>query len=66
MSYTSRQGTLIGKGEYLSLNLQARLLTMSARLPIYRLSLTIFLWFWVTVWGILAIVLLGNRLTGMR
>ena len=35
-------------------------------MPIYRLSLTIFLWFWVTAWGILAIVSLGSRLTGMR
>jgi hypothetical protein len=34
--------------------------------PIPRLFLKIFLWFWLTVWGIVAIVLLGNRLTGMR
>ena len=32
----------------------------------YRLFLTIFLWFWVTAWGILAIVFLGNRMTGIR
>jgi signal transduction histidine kinase len=32
----------------------------------YRLFLKIFLWFWLTAWGILAIVLLGGRLTGMR
>jgi two-component system sensor histidine kinase CpxA len=32
----------------------------------YRLFLTIFLWFWLTAWGILAIVFLGSRLTGMR
>jgi two-component system, OmpR family, sensor histidine kinase CpxA len=32
----------------------------------YRLFLTIFLLFWLTAWGIVAIVLLGNRLTGMR
>jgi signal transduction histidine kinase len=39
---------------------------MKARIPIPRLFLKIFLWFWLTVWGIVAIVLLGNRLTGMR
>jgi two-component system sensor histidine kinase CpxA len=32
----------------------------------YRLFLTIFLWFWLTAWGILAIVFLGSHLTGMR
>jgi two-component system, OmpR family, sensor histidine kinase CpxA len=32
----------------------------------YRLFLTIFLLFWLTAWGIVAIVLLGNRLPGMR
>jgi two-component system, OmpR family, sensor histidine kinase CpxA len=32
----------------------------------YRLFLTIFLWFWLTAWGILAIVFLGNQLTGIR
>jgi two-component system sensor histidine kinase CpxA len=32
----------------------------------YRLFLTIFLWFWLTAWGILAIVFLGNHFTGMR
>jgi two-component system sensor histidine kinase CpxA len=34
--------------------------------PIYRLFLTIFLWFWVTAWGMLAIVFLVNDLKGMR
>jgi hypothetical protein len=37
-----------------------------ARVPIYRLFLTIFLWFWVTAWGMLAIVFLVNDLKGMR
>jgi two-component system sensor histidine kinase CpxA len=32
----------------------------------YRLFLTIFLWFWFTAWGMLAIVFLGSRLTGIR
>src|ERR1700732_5367451 len=32
----------------------------------YRLFLTIFLWFWLTTWGMIAIVVLGSRLTGMR
>jgi two-component system sensor histidine kinase CpxA len=32
----------------------------------YRLFLTIFLWFWVTAWAILAIVFVVNRLTGTR
>jgi two-component system, OmpR family, sensor histidine kinase CpxA len=34
--------------------------------PIYRLFLTIFLWFWVTAWSMLAIVFLVNDLKGMR
>jgi two-component system, OmpR family, sensor histidine kinase CpxA len=66
VSYTSVQGSVIGKGEHLSLNLQARFLRVRARVPMYRLFLTIFLWFWLTAWGIVAIVVLGNRLTGMR
>jgi two-component system, OmpR family, sensor histidine kinase CpxA len=57
---------MIRKGEHLFLNLQARLCRVRARVPIYRLFLTIFLWFWLTAWGILAIVFLANRLTGMR
>jgi signal transduction histidine kinase len=32
----------------------------------YRLFLKIFLWFWLTVWGILAVVFLGSRLSGMQ
>jgi hypothetical protein len=32
----------------------------------YRLFLTIFLWFWLTTWGMLAIVFLGSQLTGIR
>jgi signal transduction histidine kinase len=32
----------------------------------YRLFLTIFLWFWMTAWAIIAIVFLGSRLTGIR
>jgi two-component system sensor histidine kinase CpxA len=32
----------------------------------YRLFLKIFFWYWLTAWGMIAIVLLGTRLTGMR
>jgi two-component system, OmpR family, sensor histidine kinase CpxA len=32
----------------------------------YRLFLKIFFWYWLTAWGIIAIVLLGSRLTAMR
>jgi two-component system sensor histidine kinase CpxA len=32
----------------------------------YRLFLKIFFWYWLTAWGMIAIVLLGIRLTGMR
>src|SRR5258708_32631092 len=48
------------------LHLQARLLKVKASVPVYRLFLTIFLWFWLTAWGILAIVFLGSRLTGIK
>jgi two-component system sensor histidine kinase CpxA len=47
-------------------NLQARFFKLANRVPIYRLFLTIFLWFWVTVWAIVTIVLLGNHLTGLK
>jgi len=32
----------------------------------YRLFLKIFFWYWLTAWGMITIVLLGSRLTGMR
>src|SRR5260221_1609614 len=32
----------------------------------YRLFLKICLWHWLTAWGMIAVVLLGTRLTGMR
>jgi len=32
----------------------------------HRLFLKIFFWYWLTAWGMIAIVLLGSRLTGMR
>jgi two-component system, OmpR family, sensor histidine kinase CpxA len=32
----------------------------------YRLFLKIFFWYWLTAWGMIAIVLLGSRLTGVR
>ena len=35
-------------------------------MPVYRLFLTISLWFWLTAWGMLAIVSLGVYLRGMR
>src|SRR5260370_16073004 len=54
------------KGAHLPLNFQARFCRVRARVPMYRLFLTIFLWFWLTAWGILAIVFLGSRLTGIR
>jgi two-component system sensor histidine kinase CpxA len=50
----------------MTLNFQARLLRVRARVPMYRLFLKIFLWFWLTAWAMLAIVFLGSRLTGMR
>ncbi len=48
------------------LNLQARLLKVRARVPLHRLFLKIFFWYWLTAWAVIAIVLLGSRLTGMR
>jgi hypothetical protein len=66
VSYISKRGLVIGKGEHLPLSLQARILWVRARVPIYRLFLTIFLWFWVTAWGMLAIVFLVNDLKGVR
>jgi two-component system, OmpR family, sensor histidine kinase CpxA len=32
----------------------------------YRLFLKIFFWYWLTAWGMIAVVLLGSRLTSMR
>src|SRR6267154_1818735 len=47
-------------------NLHSGLLRIKAKTPVHRLFAKIFLWFWLTVWGVLAIVFLGSRLTGMR
>ena len=44
----------------------SRLLRIKSKVPMHRLFVKIFLWFWFTVWGILAIVFLSSRLTGMR
>jgi two-component system, OmpR family, sensor histidine kinase CpxA len=66
VSYTSLKNALTRKGEHLLLNLQARLLNVRARVPMYRLFLTIFFWFWLTTWVMIAIVFLGSRLTGIR
>src|SRR5260221_4716684 len=32
----------------------------------HRLFLKIFFWYWLSAWGVIAIVLVGGRLTGMR
>jgi two-component system, OmpR family, sensor histidine kinase CpxA len=47
-------------------NVHSRLLRLRAKVPMYRLFVKIFLWFWLAMWGILAIVFLSSRLTGMR
>src|ERR1700719_5233425 len=47
-------------------DVHSRLLRIKAKVPMYRLFVKIFLWFWFTVWGILAIVFLSSRLSGMR
>jgi two-component system sensor histidine kinase CpxA len=57
---------VIRKEEPLPLNLHARFLKVKARVPMYRLFLKIFFWYWLTAWGMIAVVLLGSRLTGMR
>jgi len=47
-------------------DVHSKLLRIRAKVPMYRLFVKIFLWFWFTVWGILAIVFLCSRLTGMQ
>src|ERR1700732_2842792 len=64
--YKSKREPLSRKEELLALNLQARLLKVRARVPMHRLFLKIFFWYWLTAWGMITIVLLGSRLTGMR
>ena len=39
---------------------------LKARVPMYRLFITIFLWFWIAAWGIFATVFLINDLKGIR
>jgi hypothetical protein len=56
----------IEKEGRLSFNPQAILLEVRARVPLHRLFLKIFFWYWLTAWAVIAIVLLGSRLTGMR
>lgn len=51
---------------HLLLNLQARYLKVAARVPMHRLFLKIFLWFWLAAVGILAIVLLASRVAGTK
>jgi hypothetical protein len=38
----------------------------AAKIPMDRLFLKIFFWFWLTIWAIVVIVVLAGRLTGMR
>jgi len=45
---------------------QIRIGRVKARVPMYRLFLTIFLWFWVAAWGIFAVVFLVSDLKGIR
>jgi len=45
---------------------QSRLGWVKARVPMYRLFITIFLWFWIAAWGIFAMVFLINDLKGIR
>jgi two-component system, OmpR family, sensor histidine kinase CpxA len=52
--------------EHLPLNLQAGFLRMRARVPMYRLFLKIFLWFWLTALGIATVVWLGDHSLGVR
>ena len=44
----------------------SRLGWVKARVPMYRLFITIFLWFWIAAWGIFATVFLINDLKGIR
>jgi two-component system sensor histidine kinase CpxA len=54
------------KEELLPLNLQAKLRKVRSRVPMYRLFLKIFFWYWLTAWAMIAIVLLGSRLNAMK
>jgi two-component system, OmpR family, sensor histidine kinase CpxA len=47
-------------------NLKAGVVRMTSRVPMHRLFLKIFFWFWLTAWGVLSVVFLGTRLTGLR
>jgi two-component system, OmpR family, sensor histidine kinase CpxA len=51
--------------ERLPLDFRARLVSVRARVPMYRLFLKIFFWYWLTAWGMIAVGLLGSRLTAM-
>ena len=50
----------------MSLDLPSKCLKTTVRVPVYRLFLKIFFWYWLTAWGMIAVVLLGTHLTGMR
>src|ERR1700730_10172958 len=56
----------VRRGRNMRFNVHSRLLRIRAKVPMHRLFVKIFLWFWLTVWGILALVFLGSRMTGMR
>ncbi len=53
-------------GDHARRYFHATLQRMRARVPVSRLFITIFLWFWLTAWGMLAMVLMVNDLKGIR
>lgn len=40
--------------------------SIKARVPMFPLALKIFLWFWLTAWGLVNLLLFGSYLTGVR
>lgn len=54
------------KGGHVPHDRRSRLGWVKARVPMYRLFLTIFMWFWFSAWGIFAVMFLVNHLKGIR
>ena len=57
---------VIEKGGHVPHDRHNQLGWVKARVPMYRLFITIFMWFWLAAWGIFAMVFLVDHLKGIR
>src|ERR1017187_10563747 len=61
-----KAGIAVENGGYVPDHLHKRLGWVKAQVPMYRLFITIFLWFCIAAWGMFAMVFLINELKSIR